>query len=73
VLFWNKGGNVKKIKSFEKIFMSFAFLGGVACTALAVGNRNLVLAVVAAVLFLLVFLKRKNYTDTDQGYVPNGE
>jgi hypothetical protein len=71
VLSCDKGGNVKKIKFFEEIFMSFAPVSGVVCATLALTSLDLVFAVVAIILFVAVFLKRKNYTHW--GYVPKGE
>lgn len=63
---------MKKIKLFEEIFMSFAPIAGVFCAILAFTSLDLVFAMVAIGLFVVIFLKRKNYTD--QGYVvPNGE
>jgi nicotinamide riboside transporter PnuC len=62
---------VKKIKFFEEIFMSLAPISGVVCASLALKNLDLILGIVAIILFVVVFLKRKNYTDW--GYEPSGE
>jgi Na+/alanine symporter len=62
---------MKKFKFFKLIFMSFVPIGGVVCATLALKNLDLILGIIATILFVAVFLKRKNYTDW--GYEPNGE
>jgi nicotinamide riboside transporter PnuC len=51
--------------------MSLAPISGVVCASLALKNLDLILGIVAIILFVVVFLKRKNYTDW--GYEPSGE
>lgn len=62
---------MKKIKFFEEVFMSFAPLALVICGVLSLKDLNPILAMIAVILLVLVFWKRKNYTQG--GYEPNGE
>lgn len=60
----------KFFKNFELVFMSFAPIFGVVCVILALKNSNLILGIIAVILFILVVLRWDNYDYLD-GYRPN--